>query len=472
MRKSVIKSMIFGALSVTLISFVIVTLVFFYNIKSTVTNETYDDMDQCIENIKPIAELSLGFSTSKMYSLFDAAMRQISQLTKYDIIICTPDGGVKWYNIEQSPSQVETNIKNALKLFDGKTSIHVGGIFDKMYNTQTLTSGKLVSSQDINSQIVIFCSVPKPFFTEKYINIMLELMLMEFVCLLFMAIFLYFFSRSITSPLSKINKAVKSFSNGNFEKRVEYSSDNELGELAQNINIMAESVQNLEKMRSDFISDISHELRTPMTSISGFVEGILDGTISSEESNKYLEIVLTESKRLSRLVSDLLGISRLDSGKQIINKSNFDVFELMKVVILKFENEVNHKELNINLFSEYEKCVVYADSDSITQVLINLIHNAIKFSDYGGFINLKITEKGKKCLITVENSGSGIDSDKLKYIWQRFYKTDVSRSTDKSGVGLGLYIVKKIIDAHGEEITVSSTPGETTVFSFTLELFE
>jgi len=472
MGKSVIKSMIIGALSVALISFVVVTCVFFYNIKSTITNETYNSMDQCIDDIRPIGELSIGFTTSKMYSLFDAAMQQISHLTKYNIIICSSDGTVKWYNADCSLSAVESSVQNVLNLFNNSPSIHVSGVFDNIYNAQTLTSAKLIYSEEFNSSIAVFCSVQKPVFTDRYVNILLELMVMEFIALLFMAIFLYLFSRNITSPLGKINKAVKAFSKGDFQSRVEYSSDNELGELAQNINVMAESIQNFEKMRSDFISDVSHELRTPMTSISGFVEGILDGTIPAQESKKYLEIVLTESKRLSRLVNDLLGISRLDSGKQIINKRSFDVFELIKVVILKFEKEVTEKELQINFYSEYEKCMVYADIDSITQVLINLIHNAVKFSNHGGYLNLKITEKNRKCLVTVENSGPGIESEKLKYIWQRFYKTDNSRSTDKSGVGLGLYIVKRIIDAHGEEIYVESTPNVNTSFSFTLELFE
>ncbi|MDY3302656.1 MAG: HAMP domain-containing sensor histidine kinase, partial [Clostridia bacterium] len=244
----------------------------------------------------------------------------------------------------------------------------------------------------------------------------------------------------------------------------------EIGELAGNINDMAMSIQNFEKRRTDFISDVSHELRTPMTSISGFIEGIIDGTISNADAPKYLDVVLSETKRLSRLVSDLLSLSRIDDGRMVINKSTFDIVELARLIIIKFEKIITTKGIEVNFESDSESLEVFADKDSLTQVLTNLFHNAVKFAPDGGYVRISISENNNKCLICIVNNGHGIEPDKLDFIWERFYKTDYSRSSDRSGVGLGLYIVKRILDAHGEKINVTSEVDGETVFSFSLDL--
>lgn len=470
MRKSVIESMIWGSFAVMLVSMLIVTVVFFFSVKTSLENETYSDMHECIEHVKPLTQMSLDFSTSRMLKLYDASMKQFSHFTKYRLLVTSRSGDIIWSDADMSPSQIRGFVKQAIDKMGNKTSIKSIGLLDKVYPGRTLTVAETVTSEAAGQSWVIFCSSKAPSMTVQFFNVLLEIMLMELAALLFMAVFLYLFSNNITSPLRKINNALKEFSKGDFSRRVEYNSSNELGELARNVNIMADSVENLENMRSAFISDVSHELRTPMTSISGFVEGILDGTIPHEDSGKYLRIVLSETKRLSRLVNELLSVSRLDSGEQKINKTDFDIFELAKIVLLKFENEITAKNISVSFETDVEKCVVHADSDAYTQVLINLIHNAVKFTNDGGYIKLKLEEADDKCTFTVENSGNGIEKEKLNFIWERFYKTDISRSNDISGVGLGLYIVKKIIDAHDEKIYVSSTPNEFTRFTFTADL--
>ena len=226
----------------------------------------------------------------------------------------------------------------------------------------------------------------------------------------------------------------------------------------------------LDEARRGFISDVSHELRTPMTTISGFVEGILDGTIPEENKNEYLKVVLSESKRLSRLVTNLLQISRMESGENRPNKIVFDINELMRLTLLKFEMMITSKNLEIDLDLGDEKIYVFADKDSITQVLINLINNAVKFTPDGGKISLGVKKHGDKAYVSIINSGHGIEPEKLEHIWERFYKADSSRSADRSGVGLGLYIVKRILTFHGEEISVQSVPDDFTRFTFTLSL--
>lgn len=462
--------MIAGSLVVMLVSMVILTAVFFYNVKTNLESQNFEDMNICVDNIKPVARLSLDFSTSKMRMMFDASMNQFTSFTKYRFIICKTDGQPVWFDSEISPSDLKPYLKKAVSLIGENSQVKSIGLFDSIYGAKTMTYAEPLISTDGREMMIVFCTAKLPSLSSRFIDILLEILVMEIAALFFMAVFLYLFSRNITSPLHKINVAIKEFSKGDFNKRVEYNSDNELGELAYNVNVMAESIQNLENMRTAFISDVSHELRTPMTSISGFVQGILDGTISKDESDKYLEIVLSESKRLSRLVNDLLNISRIESGKLEIHKTRFDITELAKQVLLKFETDVTKKEISVYFESDLEEIFVFADVDYVTQILINLIHNAVKFSSNQGFIKIKLEIQDEKCMVYVENDGEGIERDKLSLIWERFYKTDSSRSSDKSGVGLGLYIVKKLIDAQNESVFVSSDKGKNTVFAFTLDI--
>ncbi len=316
----------------------------------------------------------------------------------------------------------------------------------------------------------VFCSKPLPTLMEQYKYVIYEILLVEIITLTFASMFMFLFSSSITRPLKNINNTLKEFAKGNFEKRVVYNQNNEIGELALNINQMADSISSLEKMRQDFVSDISHELRTPMTSISGFVEGILDGTIPPESQNKYLAIVLSETKRLSRLVNELLTLSRIDDQVKNLSFKSFDMEELAKLVLIKFECDITSKKIDVDFETYGDEFIVNADKDKYTQVLTNLIHNAVKFTDVGGKITISLKTDKQKCICSVKNSGYGIDEEKLGFIWERFYKVDNSRSTDRSGTGIGLYIVKKIIDAHNEKISVKSMMNEYTEFVFTVSL--
>lgn len=279
----------------------------------------------------------------------------------------------------------------------------------------------------------------------------------------------FILTRQIIKPVKRMRDAAKSIAAGNFNKRIPVTSADEIGQLSESFNSMTQSLNELENMRSSFISDVSHELRTPMTIISGFIEGVLDGTIPEGEKNKYLATVLEEVKRLSRLVSDLLEASRLEQGKIKIEKISLDINRLVAESVFNYEKPLTEKKINVELRLDENECFAFADKDSIKRVLINLIDNAIKFTPEGGDISVSTQCKDKKVYVSIKNSGEGIPKEDLRHIWERFYKTDKSRSNDKKGVGLGLHIVKTIISQHGGEIFAESEEGQYAMFTFVLD---
>ena len=280
----------------------------------------------------------------------------------------------------------------------------------------------------------------------------------------------YFISQKMVNPLRNMTDAAKKFGKGDFTQRVCVSGNDEVAELATAFNNMAESLDKLEKMRSSFLASISHDLRTPMTTISGFIDGIMSGAIPPEKQGDYLQIVSSEVHRMSRLVSQLLDVSRLESGDRKMVFTTFDIAEVARIVLLSFEQKIEDKHLEVEFESDRDEMIVSADKDAIHQVLYNLCHNAIKFARDGGRLIIKISDyDNKKIRISVYDDGESISEEDSKMIFERFYKTDASRGLDKNGVGLGLYICKTVMDAHNETIRVRSTENVGTEFWFTLK---
>ena len=341
----------------------------------------------------------------------------------------------------------------------------LGGIYDNTY----LTVGKPMKNKN---EIVgaTFVAMPVPEINRyKYhvFRIMLITVLASIMCALIISLF---YLKRVSKPLSNISRAAKQVAEGNFDVEIpEVRGTSEVSELTRNFNMMTRSLNDLENMRSTFIANVSHELRTPMTTISGFVEGVLDNTIPDESKEKYLRIVLDETKRLARLVAELLALARIDAGTLPLNIKEFDINELIRITILRFENQINAKQLDIEINFEEESERVLADKDSVSRVLTNLFDNAIKFNVNNGYIKVNVRQAANKVSVSVENSGIGIDSEELPHIWERFYKTDKSRSYDKKGMGLGLYMVQGIISAHGEKIWAESEKNHWARFTFTLK---
>ncbi len=281
---------------------------------------------------------------------------------------------------------------------------------------------------------------------------------------------IYFITEKIIHPLRSMTKASKSFASGDFSTRVTVYGEDEVAELGNAFNNMAESLERLETMRSSFLASVSHDLKTPMTTIAGFIEGINSGAIPPEKHEYYLGVISSEVHRLSRLVSQLLDVSRLESGDRKFDFVDFDVAELSRIVLISFEQKIEDKRLEVSFDAENDKMLVNADKDAIHQVLYNLCHNAIKFSNDGGRFEIKISRiEGKKIKISVFDEGQIIPEEDIAMIFERFYKSDKSRGLDRTGVGLGLYISKTIIDAHSQEIHVKSSEGVGTEFWFTLK---
>ena len=274
------------------------------------------------------------------------------------------------------------------------------------------------------------------------------------------------FSYNLVKPLKQMSQAAKQFGKGDFSIRVSESSNDEIGELGVAFNNMAESLSSSEHIRKSFIANVSHELKTPMTTISGFIDGILDGTIPPDRQQYYLNIVSEEIKRLSRLVKSMLDLSRLDSGELKLNYQTFDLLSTLVTIIITFEQEIDKKNIEIRGLDLISEKQVYGDKDLIYQVVYNLVENAVKFTNEGGYIAFNITESLERFDFTIQNSGTGIQKSEIGLVFDRFYKTDKSRSKDKKGLGLGLYLVRSIIRMHGGDITADSVYGEYCEFDF------
>ena len=280
----------------------------------------------------------------------------------------------------------------------------------------------------------------------------------------------YFITNRIVNPLKNMTNAAKKFAKGDFSVRVPVSKNNdEVAELGRAFNNMADSLESLEKMRNSFLANVSHDLRTPMTTIAGFIDGINSGAIPPEKHEYYLGIISAEVHRLSRLVSQLLDISRLESGERKFLYTDFDIAEVARIILISFEQKIEDKRLDVEFDAEFDGMYVRADKDAIYQVLYNLCHNAIKFASEEGKFRIKISRiTDTKLKIAVFNQGQSLSDEDAKHVFDRFYKSDKSRGLDKTGVGLGLYICKTIIDAHGETIGVESIDKEGCEFWFTL----
>ena len=282
------------------------------------------------------------------------------------------------------------------------------------------------------------------------------------------------YSKRMARPLDEMALASRRFARGDFSVRVRQQDDptDEMGALIESFNKMADSLEKSEKRRSEFIANISHELRTPMTTIAGFADGILDGTIPKEEEEKYLKSIRDETRRLSRLVRDMLSASQAKArSSDPKRRTVFDLTELVLQILLSFESRATAKNLDVDPQLPDNHIMVIADKDAITQVIYNLLDNAVKFARVGSCLTLRLYKDGKKAYVSIKDEGETIPPDDLPFIFDRFHKSDRSRSLDKDGVGLGLYLVKSIINSHDEATAVRSEDG-ITEFVFTLKLAE
>ena len=343
--------------------------------------------------------------------------------------------------------------------FSEEMNIYVMPILEEDKNGVRYILGSIIISGQSSADRLLSERIPRIAVTSALIALILAFM------------FTYYSSGKIVRPIRKIKEGAGKFAKGEFSERVELSGSDgkikELNELAESFNNMATELEHFEEIRNNFISDVSHELRTPMTTITGFVEGILDGTIPKEREEEYLKIVYDECRRLSALVHSFLETTRSANRKIELEMKNFDINRLIETVLMGFEKRIDEKNIKVSVVFSEEECVVLADRDAMRRVITNLLDNAVKFTQTGKNIVITVSDEDKDIGVSIKNFGKEIPLEEQSLIFERFYKQDKSRSENKEGTGIGLYIVKNIINRHGKTISVKSENGFTE-FKFSL----
>lgn len=348
----------------------------------------------------------------------------------------------------------------------GSSYYETGTFYDSFGSRQLTVFSPITTNYKVQGYVLIH--KPLTAIEEDYthlLNIAYWTLLLVFVCAGF---FLLLMLHEVYLPLRRITKGADAYADGNFSHSIPVHKDDELGYLAATLNYMANELNTLEEDQRKFISNVSHDFRSPLTSIKGYVEAMIDGTIPVEMQEKYMNIILFETDRLSKLTQELLELNKFGSHGAMLDLTEFDINQLVKMTCLTFEGTCTSKRISFHLILTGEELFVLADMSKIQQVVYNLIDNAIKFSHHDSEITVETTQKNEKVFVSVKDSGIGIPKDSLNKIFERFYKSDLSRGKDKKGSGLGLAIVKEILQAHGENINVISTEGVGTEFIFTL----
>ncbi|NDL66760.1 sensor histidine kinase [Anaerotalea alkaliphila] len=352
-----------------------------------------------------------------------------------------------------------------------KTSTVETGHFENLFVEPVLTVAvPMVVGEHVMGVTILNSPYPNLRQDQNYIY---TLTFFSFLLILGIAMFSTFlFSRKVRTTFAAFNGNARAIAGGNFSSRINVPMDNggEIWELAQNMNYMAGELEKLEDMRKDFIANISHDFRSPLTSIRGFAQAIMDGTVPVEKQDKYLSIILDETDRLTKLTNEILLLTKMENQVDRPVPTAFDIHGVIRKVIMKYERNIINKEIDITLLIDQKELLVFADLNQIQRAITNLVDNALKFCSDHDKLVLETTVVKDKVEISIKDTGPGIQPEELKYIWQRFHKADRSRGKDKKGVGLGLSIVREIIKAHNETIKVESQVGIGTTFTFTLPL--
>lgn len=400
-------------------------------------------------------------------TIMEGTIQTIEETIDSDVLILNQWGRVVQSTLEDELSETIPE--------DAVNCVLSGGIYRRQAvfvrgMGKSYTIGVPILSDDASAVIgCVFVTAPQIRVSSELRSILAVYLLCGAVVMLLAFVVLYFITRQITRPLNQMAVAARSYAKGDFSRRITVTPDEELGALAATFNQMADSLDRLESMRREFIADVSHELRTPMTTISGFIDGILDGIIPPEQEQKYLLLVSDEVKRLSRMVNNLLDVARIQSGEITYKMLPFDLKEVVHRVVLSMEDRIREAEVELQLNLPEGSVYAEGDRDAIYRVVYNLVDNAVKFTPNQGQITISLQQQEKEFSLSVRNSGQGIPQEEAGRIFERFYKTDKSRSVNRRGVGLGLYMVKSIIDAHGQKIYLKSREGEFAEFTFTLK---
>ncbi len=468
MKRTLLLKLLIGYLAFGALSFLVVTT---FTTRSTYQYMVETEADSLYRQAKIVAS---SYATN--YFRDNLTLRDMQEhVTAFDsylratIWITDSNGNI----LINSRGETDESRPESIPDFDITsfgTSYYQTGLFFHTLSAESLT---VYAPININYKVRGYVLIHKPIsqitrYSDGFINISYLSLLFIFLCsFLLLALFTYI----IYVPLKRIARSARDYSSGNFEHEIQVHSNDEIGYLAASMNYMASELRTLEDDQRKFIANVSHDFRSPLTSIKGYIEAIMDGTIPPEMQDRYLNIILTETERLNKLTESMLELNKYGThGKAILDVSDFDINGIIKSTAQSFEGTCMQKRISFELILTEETLFVTADMSKIQQVLYNLIDNAIKFSHAESAITIETTERNDKVFVSVKDAGIGIPKDSIKKVWERFYKTDLSRGKDKKGTGLGLAIVREIISAHNENINVISTEGVGTEFIFTLPL--
>jgi len=427
--------------------------------------------EQLINQITIIERFANEYIEGTMpYEELNGSIRLISGYINDDILLLDKNG----YVYAVSSNKFKPFVGSQL-FVDELEALSKGNYFENVssygdvFKEKSYVLGEPIKSANGSFNGAVIINISMTSLDKSLSNVYQIIWVSAVLAIISSCIVIYYFSQKIIiNPLTQISVVARKISTGDVDKRVKIKSDDEMGEFAEAFNLMADSLEMVEKNRREFLSNVSHELRSPITSIKGFIGGILDGVIPADKEKYYLAIAYEEIQRLTRLINELLDLSAVESGKFKLNMKPLDVNEVVRLCILRNEARIKDKKLNVEVFLEEHELIALADEDKLMQVLTNLLDNAIKYADEGGLVTMSCGSKGKKAYVSIFNEGPLIPEEDIKHIWDRFYKGDKSR-TQKVSTGLGLSIVKKIISLHDEEIWIENK-SNGVMFTFTLNL--
>ena len=454
-----------------LVSVMTATLAFFYQADRYMLTEAQGQLRRTAMYLADQTAIVLDSAPEETVTLYRHGLLRTVSESNVTIIITDPYGVVRLWADDTGITngngdvQISSRAARRVRLMGYYSEIGTLGVLDD----DNYVVGAQCRSQSGDVLALIFVTTNNATLSQMMHSLSNTALLVMAVTLVAAVILSYYISRRMTRPLKTMANAAQEFASGNFAVRVpEDNRCDEIDELAAAFNNMANDLAQLEELTRGFIGNVSHEFKTPMTTIGGFVDGMIDGTIPVDQRDKYLKTISEEVKRLSRMVMRMLDAAKIQSGELILSPAPFDFSEMASQILFSFEQKIEEKHIEVDAELD-DRLTVLGDRDHVFRAVYNLVDNAVKFTVPEGKLTIRALNKDNVCEFSITNTGTGIPPEDIPHIFDRFYKSDRSRSLDRTGAGLGLYIVKNIINLHGGDISVRSDGGETE-FSFTLPL--
>lgn len=481
MKMNLLSKFIFIYICIAVLGFLAVTFVSYRIDYKSVYEEQTEDMYRQAVNIS--YKYAPEYFSNENLRTIESELETVSSLNNTRIMFINTDGGVildTGYNDSAEFLQNEEEISlsdtegvlyeiNDFNMNDLGSKYYQSGDFHSIFKEKTISVfAPITDAYTLKGYVAVH--MPETVISYRFIATFNT----NYYTLLFVVIlnvlFIILYYIQVHKPIKDINAAILEYGKGNFAYHIQPAFDDEIGNLAVSLDYMATKLNEMDQHQQDFLSNISHDFRSPLTSIKGYLEAIADGTIPPDQQGRYIDIVLFETDRLTKLTSNILTLNELDPKSIRLECTDFDINALMRHTIETFEGRCKKRKIQFQLTFPGESLYVYGDKSKIGQIIYNLIDNAIKFSPENSCIFVTVRVKGEKAIISIRDNGCGIEKESLGKIFDRFYKSDTSRGKDKKGSGLGLAIVKEILLAHNENIDVVSTVGVGTEFTFTLQL--